>query len=597
MLKNHSFKIAICRNGIFSRLIIFAVASLVFGLSLLNPFFTEAAPNDGSVGNSLFSPKTALLFSSDSQTPNIGATGVLEICNAASGTGLEDRIFRFQIGAHIYLVAIGQCSAPITLLAGPVTVQELLDGPTTPTGSFSGRFRLLDVSSNVSGAITDVDLTMRTATVNVRAGNAANLTRITFTNTFAIRAIVEICKFSTGPNVTGSFNFTIDALPNTVITVPVGGCSPWIQVNVPKKPGPVVEPAQIKVTQLGRAGFSLNSISTFPGNRFNSLMLGSGINNTKPNCINTIDPVAEGCVFVNPNGGYADVDVLEGGAGNLTAINFFNSISSQTAPAVFDFDGDGKSDISVFRPDEGNWYLLNSQAGFAGVNFGLGTDKIVPADYDGDGKTDIAVFRDGIWYLLRSHLGFAGFVFGQADDIPYPADYDGDGKTDIAVFRPSNGVLYIQQTSLGFTSIYLGQNLGKLVLADYDGDGKTDISVFRDGIWNLRQSRDGFVGLQFGIATDIPVPADYDGDGKADIAVFRVENGQWYILRSRDGFESFAFGFGTDKPVPADYDGDGKTDIAVFRDGTWYIQRTTEGFLGVQFGTKDDKPVPGAFVP
>jgi photosystem II stability/assembly factor-like uncharacterized protein len=268
----------------------------------------------------------------------------------------------------------------------------------------------------------------------------------------------------------------------------------------------------------------------------------------------------------------------------------------QTRTVIFDFDGDGKADVSVFRPSSGAWYLQQSTAGFTSLAFGLGTDKLVPADYDGDGKTDVAVYRSGTWYLQRSQLGFTGVAFGDANDIPVPADYDGDGKADVAVFRPSNGTWYQLKTTVGFTATQFGQIGDKPVPADYDGDGKTDLAVNRNGTWYIGRSQLGFLGVQFGDANDKLVPADYDGDGKADIAVFRPSNGVWYLLQSTMGFTGIAFGLDTDLPVPADYDGDGKADVAVFRDGIWYLNRTTAGFTGVAFGTATDRPIPNAFV-
>ena len=273
-----------------------------------------------------------------------------------------------------------------------------------------------------------------------------------------------------------------------------------------------------------------------------------------------------------------------------------NQSNTETRRA-FDFDGDGKADIGVFRPSGGAWYLLNSSSGFAGLQFGASTDRIVPADYDGDGKTDIAVFRAGAWYLQRSQLGFTGVAFGIGEDIPVPADYDGDGKSDIAVFRPSSGAWYLLQSTAGFAGIGFGQNGDKPVAADYDGDGKADIAVFRAGIWYLLRSQLGFTGVQFGDGTDKPVAADYDGDGKADIGVYRPSGGAWYLLQSAAGFAGVGFGISTDLPAPADFDGDGKADIAVFRDGNWYLLQSQRGFAAVQFGAANDKPASGAFVP
>ena len=267
----------------------------------------------------------------------------------------------------------------------------------------------------------------------------------------------------------------------------------------------------------------------------------------------------------------------------------------------YDFDSDGKTDYSIFRPLNGVWYSQMSTNGFDSTQFGISTDKIVAADYDGDSRTDTAVFRDGIWYLLQSTDGFTSVQFGVASDIPMPADYDGDGKADIAVFRPSNGTWYLLRSSQGFTGVQFGQNGDKPVAADYDGDGKTDIAVVRqeNGVsnWYIFGSDRGFYGIQFGSNTDRLAPADYDGDGKTDIAVYR--NGTWYLSRSRDGFTAIQFGTAEDKLVAGDYDGDGKADVAVWRpsNGTFYVLQSQDGFVGTQFGQSGDSPVVSAFVP
>lgn len=304
----------------------------------------------------------------------------------------------------------------------------------------------------------------------------------------------------------------------------------------------------------------------------------------------------------------------------ILAIGFFDSIGgiarSNIAQLninllvprpVYDFDGDGKTEISIFRPSNGAWYWINSfNNQVVAYGFGLKDDKVLAEDFDGDFRTDLAVFRpsSGVWYVLESGQNRVTFFkFGLSEDIPVAGDFDGDGRADYVVFRPSTGVWYLYQTQAGFAAIQFGTNGDVPVAADYDGDRRADLAVFRPSVgewWYLRSSDGGNRAFQFGSSTDKPVPADYTGDGKADVAFFRPSVGEWFVLRSEDSsFYSAPFGANGDIPVPGDYDGDGKADLAVWRstDRNWYLAKSTGGFSIAQFGLAGDKPVPSAFVP
>jgi hypothetical protein len=279
------------------------------------------------------------------------------------------------------------------------------------------------------------------------------------------------------------------------------------------------------------------------------------------------------------------------------------ALTSVGAPGFMDFDGDRKTDLSIFRPGPKEWwYNRSTDGGNAAFQFGATGDVLTPADYTGDGKTDVALFRpsNGNWFILRSEdSSFYAFPFGTNGDVPAPADYDADGRADPAVFR--SGEWYIARSTGGTTIAGFGSGGDKPVAADYDGDGRADLAIYRAsaGQWWINRSTAGTVVYLFGTPTDRTVQGDYTGDGKVDVAFFRPSTNEWYVLRSEDtSFFSFPFGAAGDIPTPGDYDGDGRNDPAIFRPSTsfWFAQRSTAGTLIQQFGVNGDVPLPSVYV-
>jgi uncharacterized delta-60 repeat protein len=274
-----------------------------------------------------------------------------------------------------------------------------------------------------------------------------------------------------------------------------------------------------------------------------------------------------------------------------------------------DFNGDGGTDMSIYRPSNGQWWYLDSSNLFTqtvAAQFGLATDRPVPADFTGDGRTDVAVFRPstGEWFVLRSENNtFYSFPFGTSGDIPIAADYDGDDLADVAVFRPSTNEWYIQKSTGGLVIATFGTAGDKPVPSDYDGDFKTDIAIYRpsSGEWWISKSSDNSIyAFQFGTASDKVVPGDYTGDNKTDAAFWRPSTGEWFILRSEDfSYYSIPFGLSDDLPTPGNYAGDGRFDLVVYRPSTntWHVQPTGGAYFYRIFGAAGDQPLPNGFVP
>ncbi len=232
-----------------------------------------------------------------------------------------------------------------------------------------------------------------------------------------------------------------------------------------------------------------------------------------------------------------------------------------------DYDGDGTTDFAVWRPETGVWSIKRSgdDQSFS-VSWGTTTvrstasiqDIPVPGDYDGDGKADVAVWRPetGTWYVLRSLNNYdqtkaSIFSLGKFGDIPVQADYDGDKRSDFAVFRSKGNQWLISDSKVSAlrTEIFGNAGTDLLVPADYTGDGKADIAVYRSDKWLVLNSETKEIEpFYMGFADATPVPADYDGDDQIDFAVFR--KGVWFIYESsQPRFRTFNFGNENDIPL------------------------------------------------
>ncbi len=132
------------------------------------------------------------------------------------------------------------------------------------------------------------------------------------------------------------------------------------------------------------------------------------------------------------------------------------------------WDSNGNDRIGTFRPSSGYWYLdKNGDGHFDGCKIDgcghlaiyLSGDLPVVGDWSGMGITQLGLYRPstGEWFLDSNGNGLWNgckkdrcvSFFGTKGDLPISGDWDGAGKSKIGVFRPSTGEWFLDYNGDG----------------------------------------------------------------------------------------------------------------------------------------------------
>jgi hypothetical protein len=196
-------------------------------------------------------------------------------------------------------------------------------------------------------------------------------------------------------------------------------------------------------------------------------------------------------------------------------------------PVVGDWDGDGATDVGVYRPSRGEFLLRLGSGAVVTVVGGAEADLPVAGDWDGDGFDTVGFLREGgrvgqSFFLTNTRVeasttpDFDIIVpAGEAGDLPLAGDWDGDQVDTVGLYRPSRRTFF-EIDSAGVATSFAFGDAGDLPLAgDWDGNGTDDVGVFRpsNGTMHLTTDSGATAAFVFTLQArgDLPVGGNWDG--------------------------------------------------------------------------------------
>jgi hypothetical protein len=198
-------------------------------------------------------------------------------------------------------------------------------------------------------------------------------------------------------------------------------------------------------------------------------------------------------------------------------------------PVIGDWDGNGTSNIGVFRRSSPpSFYLKRPGRTPLSIGFGRPTDQPISGDWNGDGSIEVGVRRpSSMSFLLRNRDGSSTSVpLGRLSDFGLTGDWNGDRRTDLGVWHPSTQVFTLRAADGTTRTVTFGSLGDRPVTGDWNGDKVTDLGVYSasTSTFTLRTvSRTGVVSTQrisWGSRTSLPVAGDWNKDGIGDIGVW-----------------------------------------------------------------------------